>query len=304
MGGATLEEYGEMAKALRHGEQRSLSLEYDGGVATRPFDRESASFFLDKYFADAALEKQHEEAAAARPVRKAARRLPKAAAVQKAVARTATGSVARPGRRRNAAPSPGRAQDDAPAGMPAAVQASAAAHAAEPAVSQRNAGAAQAAKSYASRPAARTAPRRPAARAQIPAPTPAAAWLRLPLLAPLGAAAVVVLALTVLAMRVQPLSRAPHAEPPPAVAAPAAAEAPQELPDASQPPTQSPAPPARRYIVQRGDSLWKIYRSLGNDRAAPTSWAEFLSRTSAENGIGDPDRIQPGKVLTVPPAQP
>jgi nucleoid-associated protein YgaU len=53
--------------------------------------------------------------------------------------------------------------------------------------------------------------------------------------------------------------------------------------------------------VQRGDSLWKIYRSLGSDRAAPASWAEFLSRMSAENGISNPDRIQPGEVLTVQP---
>jgi nucleoid-associated protein YgaU len=55
--------------------------------------------------------------------------------------------------------------------------------------------------------------------------------------------------------------------------------------------------------VERGDSLWKIHRSLRNDTATPRSWAEFLSRMSAENGIGDPDLIQTGKVLSVPPAQ-
>ena len=307
MGGATLEEYGEMARALRHGEQRSLSLEYDGGAATRaprPFDRESASFFLDKYFADAALEKQHEEVVAARPVSKAvAVRKAAAGPTPKAAARTATGSVARRGRRPGVATSSGRSQDDAHAGEPAAVPASTAAQAGAPAVLQPRAGAAQAANASVSRPAGRIAPRRPAARALMPAPTAAASWLRFPPLAPLCAAAVVALALTVLAVRVLPLSRAPHAEPAPAVAAPAAAEAPRESPDALQPPAQPPAPPALSYVVQRGDSLWKIYRSLRNDPAALPSWAEFLSRMSAENGIGDPDRIQPGKVLTVQPAQ-
>jgi nucleoid-associated protein YgaU len=100
------------------------------------------------------------------------------------------------------------------------------------------------------------------------------------------------------------LSRAPHGKPAPAVEAPAAAETPQESPDASQPPAQHPAAPARSYVVQHGDSLWKIYHSLSSDRVGLTSWAEFLPRISAENGIGDPDRILPGKVLTVPPAQP
>ena len=60
----------------------------------------------------------------------------------------------------------------------------------------------------------------------------------------------------------------------------------------------------RVKIVRHGDSLWKIYRSLGDDRAGPKSWAEFLSRMSRENGIGDPDLIQPGRVLSVKPAQP
>ena len=306
MGGATLEEYGEMAKALRRGEQRAFSLEYDGGSATRapqPFDRESASFFLDKYFADAALEKQHEEAAAARPA-------PKAAAVPKAAAQNAPGKASRPGRRPGAAPPPGRAQNDAPAGAPAAVQASMAAHAEQPVVSRPRAEAAQAAKASVSRPARhvtrtdRAVRRRPAERVLMPAPTIEEAWLRLPLLAPLCAAAVVTLALMVFAVRVQPSSRALHAEPAAAVAAPAPAEASQQSPDASAPPVQLPAPPSSRYVVQRGDSLWKIYRSLSSDRAAPMGWAEFLSRMSAENGIGDPDRIQPGKVLTVEPLQP
>jgi 5'-nucleotidase / UDP-sugar diphosphatase len=124
------------------------------------------------------------------------------------------------------------------------------------------------------------------------------------LLAPLCAAGVVALGLAVLVVRGPTLSPVPHAEPAPAIAAPAPAEAPRESPVALQPPAQPPEPSASRYVVQRGDSLWKIYRSLGNDPAMPNSWAEFLSRMSAENGIDDPDRILPGKVLTVQPAQP
>jgi hypothetical protein len=66
LGGATLEEYGEMAKAWRYAEQRTLSLDAakaDAARAVRPFNRESASFFLDKYFSDTALAKQQEDAA-------------------------------------------------------------------------------------------------------------------------------------------------------------------------------------------------------------------------------------------------
>ena len=139
------------------------------------------------------------------------------------------------------------------------------------------------------------------------APTSAAVWLRLlhlPQLATLCAAAIVALALTVFAGHLQPLFRAPHMEPVAAVSEPVAAQAPQAPPDAPQPAAQAPAPSARRYVVQRGDSLWKIYRTLGSGRAAPTGWAEFLSWMSAENGIGDPDLIQAGRVLTVEPAQP
>ncbi len=60
IGGASLEEYGEIARAWKLAEQRSLNL--DIGTRTgaqrrgeRAFDRDSASFFLDKYFSDTSL---------------------------------------------------------------------------------------------------------------------------------------------------------------------------------------------------------------------------------------------------------
>ncbi len=67
LGGATLEEYGEIARAWRKAEQRVQAAERAGraGAARRTaeaFDRDSASFFLDKYFSDAALEKMRASA--------------------------------------------------------------------------------------------------------------------------------------------------------------------------------------------------------------------------------------------------
>ncbi len=66
LGGATLEEYGEIARAWRKAEQRSLVAERARAGAARrtpeAFDRDSASFFLDKYFSDAALEKMRASA--------------------------------------------------------------------------------------------------------------------------------------------------------------------------------------------------------------------------------------------------
>ena len=66
----------------------------------------------------------------------------------------------------------------------------------------------------------------------------------------------------------------------------------------------APAPasaPMTTYVVQRGDSVWKIYRVLGRESGDGTSWQEFLSTTRALNGLTDPDTILPGKVLTIAP---
>jgi nucleoid-associated protein YgaU len=86
-----------------------------------------------------------------------------------------------------------------------------------------------------------------------------------------------------------PADRAPDAAAPSAAAASAAPAA----PDATA------AAPERTYVVQEGDSLWKIYQTLGVE--TPSRWEEFLSRMRAENSLIDPDHIRPGKVLKLQP---
>ena len=60
VGGATLEEYGEIARAWKNAERRPLTNDLSArsraeGRTGAGFDRDNASFFLDKYFSDAAL---------------------------------------------------------------------------------------------------------------------------------------------------------------------------------------------------------------------------------------------------------
>jgi nucleoid-associated protein YgaU len=73
---------------------------------------------------------------------------------------------------------------------------------------------------------------------------------------------------------------------------------------APQAPAAAPAPAApavTKYVVQQGDSVWKIYRSLGRESAGGKSWQDFLSTTRELNGLDDPDTILPGKVLNIAP---
>ena len=58
IGGASLEEYGEIARAWKNAEGRSLDLETGRGSGPRnerALRQDSASFFLDRYFSDEAL---------------------------------------------------------------------------------------------------------------------------------------------------------------------------------------------------------------------------------------------------------
>jgi nucleoid-associated protein YgaU len=56
------------------------------------------------------------------------------------------------------------------------------------------------------------------------------------------------------------------------------------------------APPAvRTYTVQKGDSLWKIAQKFYGKGSAWTRIHE-----ANRDRIADPDRIQPGWVLTIP----
>jgi len=58
-----------------------------------------------------------------------------------------------------------------------------------------------------------------------------------------------------------------------------------------------PAPETR--VVQKGDSLWKIYRSLKSDGTLAGEWKDFLRTMKQRNGLPDPDRIYPGNVLSI-----
>jgi nucleoid-associated protein YgaU len=52
------------------------------------------------------------------------------------------------------------------------------------------------------------------------------------------------------------------------------------------------------YIVRPGDSLWKIFTSMRAQSGDRKGWMDFLSNAQSMNALGDPDRLQPGKVLT------
>jgi nucleoid-associated protein YgaU len=58
----------------------------------------------------------------------------------------------------------------------------------------------------------------------------------------------------------------------------------------------------QRYVVQRGDSIWKIFQTMGKGGGGG-SWKTFLSNTSVLNGLDDPDTILPGKVLNIAPRE-
>lgn len=74
----------------------------------------------------------------------------------------------------------------------------------------------------------------------------------------------------------------------------AAASTPTPQPAATAPPTESPAPPsapvASTYIVQRGDTLFRIATRFGLTTA----------QLAAANNIYNPALIYPGQVLTIP----
>jgi nucleoid-associated protein YgaU len=58
-------------------------------------------------------------------------------------------------------------------------------------------------------------------------------------------------------------------------------------------------PSTTTYVVRPGDSLWKIFTQMRAQSADRKGWMDFLSKTQSLNGLGDPDQLQPGKVLTL-----
>jgi len=106
-------------------------------------------------------------------------------------------------------------------------------------------------------------------------------WLAPPVLAAVAAA------VFLLALRLPSLP-ASSPQPVPAAAAPRASPA--------APTAAARQPPTVVYTVRPGDSLWKIFSSMRVDRSR---WGTFLSNAQSLNGLEDPNRLHPGKVLTI-----
>ena len=332
MGGASLQEYGEIARAWKKAEGRSLDLEISPGSGAgkhaRPFDRDSASFFLDKYFSDEALAEMRASAPSA-PVR----RIPPRPAAPPARSRRPTEeearaaaspphavpTVARAKSRESAAPAP---REDG-----AAVPEQSARLAGKHAAGRRGAApvirrAPQFRKKTEQRlPAASGAvPRTSAPRSAVPrtsalrstVPTVAASRSTAPrgvspvhreLLRRLLFPAPTVCAAVVIALILVLMTAGPERGAVSPVSSPAA-PAQAALPVApTSPPSPPPPPPTRTYIVRPGDSLWKIFTSMSTPGIDRRGWMDFLSKAQALNSLGDPDRLQPGKVLTLSPQQ-
>jgi len=315
-GGVSADESDEVVRAVKAVESRTLepAAEASAGrsrkAESRPFDRQSASAFLDKYFSDEALARMR-EVAPPPPVRKPAAVKASPPLEREITVEIRTVGKPAPARTRTAhapqtlpstsAPTPETGSPSprtrVPGGARAEVKATrrAAAPAAEPAAPRaRGRAAAHPAASRQRQPAA---PRAAVARAAVARAEPSSsrhAWLPawVPiwrgtwlLIAPtlVGAAAAGALLLAVPA--------GPHRSPAPAAVQPAPAAV-QPAP-AVQPP---PAPPTVTYTVKPGDSLWKIFSSRNSDRRR---WEGFLSTTQSVNGLDDPNRLRPGKTLTI-----
>ena len=331
IGSASLEEYGEIARAVRTAEERSLDMEVSSlpSRAARAFDRDSASYFLDKYFSDEAIA---EARASAPEIPKRPPSRPPSRRSAPASRTPAEDAAAWPSREearewpdgdsvRSAAHAPRRQRAEAPRARETVPAVDAPAPAVRP---RRTAPAdppARARHSPASKepaPAHESPGRRPRPRESVPA---------VPSRPRLGRGSGLVLLPTVLAavilailLGVVPAGLRSGAPPSPShvaagaspavTAAPAATAvaptgaAPTTAPAAGTPAVSVSGPavpsssPTLTYVVKPGDSLWKIFTSLpgGTDRGA---WAGFLDRTRSVNELGDPDHLRPGKVLTL-----
>jgi hypothetical protein len=310
VGGATLEEYGEIARAWKSAENRSLAMDLSprSNADGRPgasFDRDSASYFLDKYFSDAALSKvrvnvplssisergRREQAPvepspavmARRPREEEPtvslrdiKRTPRSAPAEK---KSAALSVDHPGR---IVPSP----DLDLAGS----------------LNRRSSPPARARR--------RSAPRATHKSQKTSSPAPTRLWERsfTPLrrfgarivpVAPIIVGAVLVgiaLLCVPLPMPGPSGTQAAAVTGTPAPATTTTVEATPTKPSTAAGPSDSGV-----YVVREGDSLWRIFTSLKGSEAAGHGWADFLSRATSLNALRDPDRIIPGKVLTLTP---
>ena len=252
--------------------------------------RESASFFLDKYFADGALETlSGTKTGAAASGRGAAADAGAAAGGRAADARGA-------GRTREAT---------GPRPVPRKGTAAATSAGTASKVRLRGRAKKQAApghrRTVVSGPRARTVPQKSAGEAagalSAPrSPYPGArdgAAVHLRLAAPFGLAAVVLLAV-VAANHHLPAWSPPRTRPSVLLTAPAQ---PAETVQAAA----TPAAGSSSHLVQKGDSLWKIYRALQSEGSWDKGWQDFLQGVSRSNSLRDPDAIFPGSVLVITP---
>jgi hypothetical protein len=75
------------------------------------------------------------------------------------------------------------------------------------------------------------------------------------------------------------------------------------LPAASIPPRREPAGPTA-WVVREGQSLWSIAEAVAGSRGAtPAQVAGYWVALVRDNPRPDPDLIQPGEVLDLPPYQ-
>jgi nucleoid-associated protein YgaU len=316
VGGASLEEYGEIARAWKNAEQRSRALDVGAGTGAvkrggRPFDRDSASFFLDRYFSDDALAEMR--AAAPPPsARKSARRPTEVQLPVEPRAGTGPRLDLDGGRRRLASKAGDQhaSIDRPPDRDPVSPQITArstetVAGEASKSIRPRQKTRARSAAPPMKREGPLHANHRPVRRTRqrtvngkphaSPAPGPRA-WKRgtgpsavFPKVVPTLFAALVV---AVLLVSVPAGFRGVGWSASPVIAPPAPAQ-----PAPAQP---APSPPmTTTYVVKPGDSLWKIFTSVRSQEPDRRGWMDFLANTRSANSLNDPDRLQPGRILTI-----
>jgi len=280
-------QYGEVERAWKSAQRRPrfdpASSAARGGNAP-DFERDSASALLDKYYADDAAGSRVRRGAG-----KPAARAPRAP--------TAPGSAQQ---RPPVQPAPERPSPRKPAARKNSARSRAVLAAATPAA--QSAGARMAPLSA---PSAAVSAQPAAADLKKHAGRWWGGGGRRPFLGlPFVIGVLVVCVLSLLVARPNPSAPGPHApapQPPQNAAQAEPAGAPQSGAVPQTGSTEQRSAAAGVYVVRPGDSLWKIFHSLGPEARGGANWREFLSRTSSSNDLGDPDLIRPGAVLSISP---
>jgi hypothetical protein len=281
-------QYGEVERAWKSAQQRprfDVTASAARGDEAPDFERDSASALLDKYYADEEARSSGRDGAR-KPAARASRSRRSEPPPPPAPQRTAApGAPRRQSPRKTAARKSSSRARTVRAAAPSAARS-------------------PAAQAPVSAPAA-PGPVPPA----VPAKKPGRSWGgggRLPFLwlpFVLGALAVCALSLLVLQSPSAPGrdTRAPSLPQNSAQASPAGTPQAGAAPQQASTAPRSPAPAARAYVVRPGDSLWKIFHSIGPEERGGANWRDFLSGMQSANGLADPDLIRPGSVLSITP---